>query len=516
MKKLKPITNKVLWTFAVGQFGWSLLSGIISTWLVHLYTGNAEKFLDTNGILSQFISQNPLIASLTLFGIITAVGRLFDAVTDPLIASWSDRSNFKGGRRIPFLKWASIPFALLTLGVFVLPQTGSEAANNTIIFVLLMLFYLAMTIYCTPYNALIAELGDTQKNRINVSTFISFTYIAGFSLSTMVPTLANVFQGGKVAALLTPVASARGVTLDELMLMLQGTAEAPVKMEAAREILGGDLMNQVLLIQQSSMRVAIGIMCAVACLACLVPAFFIKEREYIDSKPSKTPAFSSLFKTFKNAQFRRFVYADVIYFFAVTLFQTGLADFETRLMGIPSYNTFTLTVIMTVVSLALYLPVNKLAPRLGKKKIIVVGFFAYAAVFLITALCGQGFVWGLIVAISAGVPMAILGILPQACVADVSELSTLETGEDRSGMFFAARTFAMKLGQALSMVVYTSVTAATILESGEKYVAPAQYRTVTWVAVVTCLIGAILFLFYDEKGVLGRIEELKGKTLEEL
>ena len=33
MKK-KPITNIVLWIFAVGQFGWSLLSGIISTWLV--------------------------------------------------------------------------------------------------------------------------------------------------------------------------------------------------------------------------------------------------------------------------------------------------------------------------------------------------------------------------------------------------------------------------------------------------------------------------------------------------
>ena len=32
----KPITNKLLWIFAVGQFGWSLLSGIISTWMVHL------------------------------------------------------------------------------------------------------------------------------------------------------------------------------------------------------------------------------------------------------------------------------------------------------------------------------------------------------------------------------------------------------------------------------------------------------------------------------------------------
>ena len=106
--------------------------------------------------------------------------------------------------------------------------------------------------------------------------------------------------------------------------------------------------------------------------------------------------------------------------------------------------------------------------------------------------------------------MAILGILPQACVADVSELSTLETGEDRSGMFFAARTFAMKLGQALSMLVYTSVTVATVVD-GKDYVAPSQYRTVAVIATVTCLIGACLFLLYNEKMILGRIEQLKAE-----
>ena len=190
----KQITNKLLWVFAIGQFGWSLLSGVISTWLVHLYTG-VHAAGDTNGIFGQFITQTPIIASITLFGLITAVGRIFDAVTDPLVASWSDRAAFKGGRRIPFMRAAAIPFAVITVAVFVLPQTASVGANNTMMFVLLMLFYLLMTIYCTPYNALIAELGDTQQHRINVSTFISFTYIAGFSLATLVPSLAGFLQG---------------------------------------------------------------------------------------------------------------------------------------------------------------------------------------------------------------------------------------------------------------------------------------------------------------------------------
>ena len=252
--------------------------------------------------------------------------------------------------------------------------------------------------------------------------------------------------------------------------------------------------------QAGSVRLAVAIMSTVACIAMLIPSIYIKERDYIDSKPSETKAFRSLLKTFSNGQFRRFVYSDVIYFFALTLFQTGLAFYETKLMEIEDTWTFVLTATMTFISVLLYPAVNKLAPKLGKKKLIITGFFAYSLVFLITSVCGKGLYWGFIVAVCASVPMAILGILPQACVADVAELNRLETGEDRSGMFFAARTFAFKMGQALAMVVFTSMTVAKTA---------ASYRSTAVVATVTCLIGAGLFFLYNEKMILGRIEELK-------
>ena len=76
-------------------------------------------------------------------------------------------------------------------------------------------------------------------------------------------------------------------------------------------------------------------------------------------------------------------------------------------------------------------------------------------------------------------------------------------------MFFAARTFAMKLGQALSMVIYTSVTVKRLV-NGEAIVEASQYRTVAVIATVTCLIGACLFLLYNEKMILSRIETLKA------
>lgn len=54
--------------------------------------------------------------------------------------------------------------------------------------------------------------------------------------------------------------------------------------------------------------------------------------------------------------------------------------------------------------------------------------------------------------------MAIFGILPQAVVADIAQSDAVTSGSSREGMFYAARTFAFKLGQSLSMLIFTAVS----------------------------------------------------------
>ena len=261
----------------------------------------------------------------------------------------------------------------------------------------------------------------------------------------------------------------------------------------------------------TAIRVTFTAISLIGLLCMFVPVFTIREKDYVTAAPSESTALKSLAATFKNRDFRVFVASDIAYFLGITMFQTALPFFVTSLLKLDEGMSTVYFVLMTALSVLFYVPINKLTPKFGKKKLIVVGFFAYAFVFFITSICGKGLYWGFIVAVCAAVPQAILGILPQACVADVAELSRLETGEDRSGMFFAARTFAFKMGQAIAMVVFTSITVATILDNGEKYVAPSQYRTTAIVAFVTCLIGACLFLLYNEKMILGRIGELKAE-----
>ena len=192
----------------------------------------------------------------------------------------------------------------------------------------------------------------------------------------------------------------------------------------------------------------------------------------------------------------------MLYFLGLTIFQTGLPFFITSLMKLPETFTTILYVAMTLLSFACYMPVNALAHRMNKKRLVLIGFTGLAIVYLITAvsglLGGSGLVFGIIIVCAAAFPMAILGILPQAIVADIAEADAVLTGENREGMFFAARTFAFKFGQSIAMLVFTAF-ASIGTETG------LGYRIAAVSAAVICLLGALILSRYNEEKILGII-----------
>lgn len=269
--KVKSLSTGKMWLFAAGQFGWSLLSGLISNWLVYFYQPDEASIAQGQTL---FIPQGLVVFGIfTVIGGITAFGRLFDAFTDPCIASLSDRCTSKKGRRIPFLKWASLPLAVSTVLVFWSPVNRNSVVNAVFLFVMVIMYYLSITAYCTPYNALLPELGHNQQERLNISTVISFTFIAGTAVAYLAPviwgTLIPVF--GRVNAI----------------------------------------------------RVTFAVMAALAFVCMQVPVWAINEKEYVDTMPSQDTAFSSLASTFRNKEFRKFVASDILYWIAITMFQTG-------------------------------------------------------------------------------------------------------------------------------------------------------------------------------------------------
>ena len=451
--------------FAIGQLGWSMLSGIISAWLVTFYLPTSGDI--TNGAVQYIVPGLVIGGFMTVLGLITALSRVFDAVTDPLIASLSDRSKNPKGRRIPFMKVAAIPLSIVTVLLFCAPVAGQSAWNIVWISVAIVLFYLFMTMYCTPYNALISEFGKTQEDRMFISTAISLTFFAG----TLLAYTPFVFAG-----------------------LLRGAVG-----------------------YAWSYRICFIVLAVAACVCMLLPTFLLNEKEFVETKPSDENVVKSLVSTFKNKDFRTFSLSDIMYWVGLTMFQTGLPFFVKVSMAFDEGLVMVFMGGMTVLSAVFYPFVTKMVKKFGKKKLVIAGFlglaicYAIAAVSSIEGICDGGLIsWifgGAIMVISA-LPMALLGIIPQSIVADVAEAEAVTTGQNREGMFFAARTFAMKFGQSLAMILFTSLAVAMPDPSStgdEVFPGKAGMILVAAAAVLFCVAGAVILLFYREKKIMKTI-----------
>ena len=462
--KTRRLTKKEMRIFAVGQLGWSILGGLINAWLVTFYLPTEQDI--AKGANFYLPTGLIIFGILTILGLIAFICRIFDAVTDPGIASLSDRSTNPKGRRIPFMKRAAVPFALITVLVFFAPVNGVSGVNIAWVLCTLILFYLFMTMYCTPYNALISEFGKTQEDRMYISTAISLTFFFG----TLIAYLPFVFAG-----------------------VLQGMAVSFAW----------------------SYRLCFIVLAAVALVCMLIPVFKLNEKEFVDAVPSESNGLESLGKTFKNKDFVKFAASDIAYWIGLTLFQTGLPFFVKVSMELDASWSMYLLGGMTVLSACFYPIVSKLVSQFGKKKLVITGFLGLALAYVVTALIGvipglKGIVPGLLIVVIAAFPMALLGIIPQAIVADVAEQDAIVTGEKREGMFFAARTFAMKLGQSVAMLVFTSLAVLGTtqdLKSNDLTASPVGLRIVAVVAICFCVLGAVILAAYDEKKVMQTIND---------
>ena len=480
--------------FAIGQLGWSMLSGIIGAWLVTFYlpTSGDKAAGATNYIVPGLI----IGGFMTVLGLITALSRIFDAVTDPLIASLSDRSKNPRGRRIPFMMIAALPLAIVTVLLFCAPFGSKETGNvgNIIwISVAVVLFYLFMTMYCTPYNALISEFGKTQEDRMFISTAISLTFFAG----TLLAYTPFVFAGA-------------GINAD--------TGAYEPKLITGMLVNGG--MSQVDAYTWS-FRISFIVLAVIATVAMLLPTFLLKEKEFVDTKPSEENVIRSLVSTFKNKDFRTFSVSDIMYWVGLTMFQTGLPFFVKVSMGFDGGMVMVFMGGMTVLSAVFYPFVTSLVKKFGKKKLVIAGFLGLAICYSIAAISSipnllpeQGhanalsWVFGIIIMVVAALPMALLGIIPQSIVADVAEAEAVTTGQNREGMFFAARTFAMKFGQSLAMILFTSLAVAMPDPSStadEVFPGKGGMILVAAVAVAFCVAGAVILIFYREKKIMKTI-----------
>jgi GPH family glycoside/pentoside/hexuronide:cation symporter len=452
----EKIRFKHIILYSIGQLGWSILMGLINTYLVWFYLPPAEAGLP------ELIPQGKILGFLTVIGLITMGGRLLDAVTDPLVAAMSDRSTSKLGRRISFMKKGALPLAVFTVLVFWSPFT-SHAGNIIWLVLALAGFYVFYTIYVTPYMTLISELGYSSEMKLNLATAISVTFFIGTGIAFGAPAIWNMLIGAGIVKVLAVQYVVLGMAILAMVLMF-------------------------------------------------VPVFTINERKYSSGKPSKENVVESMKKTFQNRDFKVFIISDLAYWLALTILMTGLIYYVTILLRMPEEKVSFYNIMVFAFSFVFYPFVNILAKKAGKKKMMIFAFITFSVMYFYISVLGKEFmpmsthVQAMILAVLTAIALAIFGILPNAIIADIADSDAIRTGSKREAMFFGARTFMSKIGQMLAMLVFSS-----LLLLGKDLGNDLGIRLTGPAAGFFCIIGLVFFVFYREKYVL---DALKSKNTE--
>jgi GPH family glycoside/pentoside/hexuronide:cation symporter len=433
--------------FALGQLGWSLASFSVANLLTYFYMPPENSAGE--GLFPSYIPQGAIWGSLTLLGLLAFSSRLFDAIKDPLIAHLSDRSESRLGRRRFFLMIGSTPLALFSALVFMPPHSSVSGINIAWLIATMLAFYISFSLYVTPFNALIAELGHTAEERLNISTWISVTWALGFAL------------GNQVYGFQDLVATHWNLS----------------KVDAFRSVITAFAL--------------------LAWVLMLCPVVFIDERRYASVTASTEKIFDSLRATLRDHNFRLFLASDLFYWLSLTFIQLGMSYYILVLLEMEAAKLSLLMLLLFALSFVFYAPVNFLAKKFGKKPLVLAGFVLLAVVFSIASQLGRlpldRNLQAYLLASIAALPLAIFGILPNAIIADLAGDAAVRTKSNRTAMYYGTRTLTMKLGISAANLIFPS-----FLLAGKGVGHDSGIRLTAYAAVIFGVLGLGFYMRVKE------------------
>ncbi|MFA9423193.1 MAG: MFS transporter [Sedimentibacter sp.] len=438
------LTKKNIILYGISNFGWSLAFYTVNNLLNYFYFPNIE---DGANMFPIFIPKGSTIIGLTFLGVIIAFGRIVDAFTDPVIASISDRSERKMGKRRFFMLISAFPTALFGCLAFYPPFIKTTFSNGYYLLIILLFYYISLTMYVVPCSALVGELGDTKEDRLNLSTVSSVGWAMGFALGSTIYSIQTVFENSGYTSM-------------------------------------------------RAFQFAIVVLSVISFLTMFIPAYFIKEKNHKQSL--KISIWASLREVVSNKNLRLFLISEMAYWFALTFIQTGISYYTVSLLGLNKSFATVAMMILFLVSFVFYIPINLIVRRIGKKNTILIGYIILGITFVFVIFLGKVNIAPklqvIIVSLVAAMPIGIFGILPFAIIGDLAESDGQETNNYKIGVFYGLRGIFMKIGTSMAGLLFPTVI---VLGMGE--INQFGIRMTGVFGIVFCIIGFIFMTQFKEK-----------------
>ena len=395
--------------------------------------------------------------ALTTLAAVLLIGRIFDAVTDPLIGYYSDRYRARTGTRKPFI---------LAGGLCLIPSSyflfGPPADVSVVYFTLWsLLFYLALTFKGIPMYAWASELRSDSVERTTLFTVLAFVNQCGFLLFFLIPFL--------------PMFATSEITPETLRVSV---------------VIGAIL-------------VLLGLYCALKYVPNGPPPVLEESVEKDKSHQPKTTFFKVMYNVVKgNKPFQVFIFAYLCYGLGVGMFLGLFFIFVDAFLGRGELFA-TLSVIGMVAGLLLTPVVYKIVLILGKKNT-----WLMAAVTVLSGIVYLGQLSpseGVFVELVIVYGIMTLGGVCSAVIAmpmlsDTVDCGLLSDKTERRGSYFAIYTLMVKTQSALGLSLGLALAGwlgfdATVTTHDESS-AFAIHMAISWIPAVILALGLFFIWRY--------------------
>ena len=406
-QRLLPFSSKL--GFGVGQLAEGITLSVFNTFVLFYF----NQILGVPG---------------TLTGLALGIALFFDAVTDPLAGSISDRLKTRWGRRHPLMTAAALPMGLSIFALFNPPADMPQLFYFGWLVTFAVLTRLSLTFYHIPHLALGAEMAQDYLDRTRVYSYSQLfstigTWGFGFLMLTLFFPTTDTTSHGMLNAegyQSFSIVAAMGIAIS-IGLCVWGTAKEIPNLPVARFKVAQRLSPRRLyrelataLTNHSYRMLVGGLFCAIILLG--VEAVFMVYM-YIHFWGMETESMRWIGPTTLAALPLSVILAP---------FLTRHMDKRKALIMLSTLIIFSNNIMICLRLFTDWLPANGTPELLG---------------LLLT------FVF------TAGLCSPAVMITVNAMFADVADEQELITGERQEGIIFSARSFAFKAGASLAAIL---------------------------------------------------------------
>ncbi|MBK6898302.1 MAG: MFS transporter [bacterium] len=362
-----------------------------------------------------------------LVGLLGALPRLTDAITDPIMGFISDNTRTRWGRRRPYIFCGAIASAVIFALLWQLPREQSDTFYFVFFLVGSILFYLAYTVFATPWVALGYELTPDYHERTRLMGTQNFIGQLAYMISpwflwfmTSQRFFPDQVAGAAglaiiVAVLVAGLGVLPAIFLRERMLAV-ATAEATAARAVATAAAGGSFRRNI-------------------------AEFLVAFRSTLSSGPFMKLSLATFLV------FNGFMLISSFQFYVIIYYVCGGDQAEGA-----KYAGYAGTV-GAVSTCAVVAFVTWLATRIGKRRAFFVATGVSMIGFAMKWVCYNPELPWLVVVPAPLLAFSLGGLftLMPSMIADVVDTDELRTHQRREGMYGSIFWFMVKLGMAAAL-----------------------------------------------------------------